>query len=517
MRLPIWLNRARPDVGLIFAVLVGLGFRLLYVTMPLAEAHRWRQITNADIARNFYEGSFNLLYPRVSWGGYDNAVGMEFPLLHALLAAVYRAAGEVEIVTRLIPIAFSLGTIVAIYLLGVRLFDRPTARAAAFLMAVSPTAVFFGRTFLSDTPMLFFSVVAILGFVDYFATGRRSMAAVGAVATALACLVKVPAVLVVAPIVIAGWRLRGWSIVKDRIVVTGLAVALAATAAWYWHADNIFHQTGLGQAIWHPSGTYPATLSVSANHMSSVSHWTQIDRIDRAFFREMLQRMWNLHLTPPGFVLALVGLGVIWRRSGRVIIDVWLAAVLALVMVSVEGNRLHEFHQLPVLPPAALYFGLAAGPVFDGRWLRAAAGRAGPPAMAVVLVVLAAMAFRQSGVVENLYRPDRLDVASIQAGSAIQSVVPPDQMVVVVEYLRSGNNSPVLLYHSHRRGWSFDVESISPHVLEVLKIRFRAAYFATTIWSDLRSGQPVVAAYLEAHRQVPLSGVPGDTVVFELR
>jgi hypothetical protein len=508
---------ARLDVGLVLIAVFGLALRMLYVTAPLAEAHRWRQITNADVARNFHEGSFNIFYPRVNWGGHDNAVGMEFPLLHALLAAVYRVAGEVEIFTRLIPIAFSVGTIVAVYMLAVRLFDRPAARAAAFLMAVSPTAVFFGRTFISDTPMLFFSVVAVLGFVDYFQTGRPRMAVLGAVAAGLACLVKVPAVLIFAPIAIAGWLALGWALLRDRLVVVGLALALAATAAWYWHADNIFHETGLGQAIWHASGSYPAALAAYANPMSTVSHWSRLDQLDTAFFAEMLWRTWTLHLTPPGFVLALLGFAVVWRRPGRIVADVWLAAVLALILVSAEGNRWHEFHQLPLLPPAALFFGLAAGPAFDGRWLRATAGRAAPAALGVVLVVAAAMAFHQSGVVPHLYRPDRLDVHSIAAGGAIQRLVPPDRMLVVVEYPRFGNNSPVLLYHARRRGWSLDVESVSPQVLERLKIRFQAAYFATTVWPDLEAERPEVAAYLRAHRAIESGDLPPGVALFQLR
>ena len=39
-----------------------------FFDLPLAEAHRWRTITNADIARNFHELSMNIFQPQVSWG-----------------------------------------------------------------------------------------------------------------------------------------------------------------------------------------------------------------------------------------------------------------------------------------------------------------------------------------------------------------------------------------------------------------------------------------------------------------
>ena len=65
--------------------MAGFALRWQYVHLPMAEAHSWRQITNADIARNFTEQSANILYPQVSWGGPKDAyVSMEFPLLQWL-------------------------------------------------------------------------------------------------------------------------------------------------------------------------------------------------------------------------------------------------------------------------------------------------------------------------------------------------------------------------------------------------------------------------------------------------
>src|SRR4029077_18055125 len=127
--------------------------------MPMAEAHRWREVFNADIARNFAERSMNILYPQVNWGGAsDPYVGSEFPLMHWMVALLYRVFGEDPIFGRVVSIVFSVATIWAVFALGSHLFGSSAGRAAAFLMAISPSTVFFGRFFISDTPMLFFSV-----------------------------------------------------------------------------------------------------------------------------------------------------------------------------------------------------------------------------------------------------------------------------------------------------------------------------------------------------------------------
>src|SRR5690242_10620675 len=84
-----------PDLVLFLILILGIILRSQYLGLPMAEAHRWREITNMDIARNFYERSMNLFYPQVNWGGaIDPYVGMEFPLMHWIAALLYFVFGE---------------------------------------------------------------------------------------------------------------------------------------------------------------------------------------------------------------------------------------------------------------------------------------------------------------------------------------------------------------------------------------------------------------------------------------
>ncbi len=101
-------------------------------------------------------------------------------------------------------------------------------------------------------------------------------------------------------------------------------------------------------------------------------------------------------------------------------------------------------------------------------------------------------------------------------GRAIEQAVAPEALVVAVESQKFGNNSPILLYWAHRRGWSFDFESITPHVVERLRTRFGAQYFATTMWSELAATHPVLADYLRTRKQVPLPGDPPNAALFDL-
>src|SRR5262245_57051349 len=136
----------RDRLALVLILALGASLRLFQVTAPFVDTHAWRQLDTAAMARNFYERSFIPFDPMVDWGGRNGYLEAEFPLVPAVIAAVYRVAGLHEILGRLVIILSSVALIWAVYRLSISLDGRlPAARAAAFLMAVSPAAVFFGR------------------------------------------------------------------------------------------------------------------------------------------------------------------------------------------------------------------------------------------------------------------------------------------------------------------------------------------------------------------------------------
>ena len=503
------------DLGLLAVLATAVVARLWYLDSALIDAHSWRQITNADIARHFMS-TLDLLHPQVSWGGKDGVVGMEFPLLQWLTGVLWRVTGESHVVARLVALAFSLAGVVCLYGLGARLLGRAGGLAAAALMAVSPSTVFFGRSFLSDTPMLTFMIAAVWAWDVYFERASRRRLLVAAALTALAALVKLPAILVLAPIVGTAWRHRGFALLADRGAWAGGGVAVAVVAAWYWHADRLFLETGLTQAVFRPSGTYPADIAPGVQ-FTSVSHWaTRARLLDVETWRELADRFWQLHLTAFGAAGMLLGL---WRapRATRAPIDLWLLAGVALFLVALEGQYWHEFHQLPLLPPLFLYFGAAAAPLFDGAWqARALPRRAGGVIVTGLGLLCAVQAARSSGVELHLYRPANLQQSFVRVGEAVRAATAPDALLVTVEYEDAGANSAMLLYFAHRQGWSFDVRSVTAGVVPHLAAK-GARYFATTNWAELEARKPEVAALLTArYKALPLGDVPSGARLFDL-
>jgi 4-amino-4-deoxy-L-arabinose transferase-like glycosyltransferase len=513
---------ARSDWVFWIILALALLLRLYRIDAPYVDAHSWRQVTNADIARLWVEHPLNIFYPQVSWGGRDGYVGSEFPLIQALAAIAWRVFGYSDAAGRLVAVAFSVASVWLMYLLGTRLFGRPAGRGAALLLAFAPSYVYFGRTLLSDVPMMCFSIGAVLGYVKYFFGGeRRSDVVMGAICLALAGLVKIPAVLILGPVIWMAWLAHRWRLFNDAWFAASLSAAIGVIGLWYLHADRIYLETGLTQAIFRPSNAYTYPIAAFSGPFVTNFHWTRLADDNVQTLRVLIHRLWALHLTPIGSIGALVGLLRFWAPSRRTIVDIWMLAALALVAVSLPGQFNHEFHQLPLLAPLALYFGMAVAPLFDlerlGSWARPGAVRAAVRLGVVgAWIFVAYFAFARSPVFMTLYRPSRMNLALVDAGRAIDAAVPADALLVTVEFARMGTNSPLLLYYAHRRGWSFDTTAMLPMTIDYLRDSQGACYFATSDWTVLGQTRPEVVVHLRSFRIVPLPGVNPEYRLFDL-
>jgi hypothetical protein len=303
---------------------------------------------------------------------------------------------------------------------------------------------------------------------------------------------------------------RGAAALRDRAFLLAVAAPLAVAAAWYWHAYQLYRQSGLTFGILvHPAKTYPVDIAPGP-WKYAFSKWSTVALLSSSsFYTQMIGRLHHFHLLPWGLAGALAG-ALVWKRAdGRLIADAWMAALVAFVLVAGEANISHEYYQLPFVPVAGLYFGAAVAPLFAGSWAIRGTGLL----RAAILVVVGVAGFYYSGVIVSHFRPGNLDVRMFEAGQAVERVVPADALVIVVDDY--GVTSPLLLYFAHRKGWSFDAENLHPQVIEGLK-RKGARYFASTAWSRIETVNPDAAHYLQGFPPVPLGRAPGDMVVFDI-
>lgn len=89
------------------------------------------------------------------------------PLLGLRIAGALELFGYDFWVVRLVPLVYSLATLILFSILMTYLFDRGVAQVASFLYATFPMMAYFGRNVAQEAPTLFWATALLLGYVRW--------------------------------------------------------------------------------------------------------------------------------------------------------------------------------------------------------------------------------------------------------------------------------------------------------------------------------------------------------------
>ncbi len=450
--------------ALTLVVLLGLFLRLHGIHNPLLDHPGWRQGDTAAIARNFATLDFNPLHPQTDYDGPPpNYVELELQIVPFLAATLYKVFGIHEIFGRLITLCFSLGTIVVLAYFARRLAagdEPPSLQAqvagivAALLFAVYPGSVYYGRTFMPDTTMVFFLTAALFATTRLFATGTWRGFWPAGLLFAAAILAKPVALLALVPAAVAsvarfgfgGTLRRGQTWALLALAVTpylAYDAYLSRIAEWHWSSGITTRHVvpGLGAAFGSAAG-FGAKLAATAGTLNLLA--------------STMLGPWALGL----FVLAIV---VPVARGARALLVGWLAAVVLYGFAVVTVERV-DYYLYPVLPLAALWTGLAAARVTallpDRPMVRRMAAL-----VAIVLVAVVAIDGRRRVAHYYAYSHQVYRYAK-----ALDATLPAGTLVVM------GHYDPSVLYYINRKGWEEDPYLWTPFD-EESAIRKGARYF----------------------------------------
>ena len=237
-----------PAKALLTVFLIALAFRLWGVTNPLLDFHSWRQTLTATIAFNFSTGDMNLLHPSTNWA--REYYEFEFQIYPYLVALLYKIFGFHDFLGRLVSIAFSMGTVGMLYLLGKRYYDASTGLIAAGVFAVLPMSVYYTRTFMPESAMLFFSVALLYFFTRWLDSGTWKDFFLASLVTALTFLIKLPTLYMGGPLLFLAFLKFGNKIFVQYKLYLFVVLILAPPFLWYSHMAELHAQTHGGESIW---------------------------------------------------------------------------------------------------------------------------------------------------------------------------------------------------------------------------------------------------------------------------
>lgn len=415
--------------------------RLIHITYPVTGWHSWRQSDTASISRNFFEYCQNIFYPQINWGGSGTGfVESEFQLYTYMVSLLYGIFGVHDIIGRLISVCFSVLTVLGIYLLVKKIMDERTALWSAFIYAILPLNIFYGRAFMPDAFMLMCAVYSVYFFSEWLDSGKLKYFILTWLFTSAAVLLKLPTLYIGLPLLYLAFSKYGTSLFRKASLYLLALIILAPVALWYNHAHRLFVNGGSSFGIW----TFGDDKWGMFTLLADASWYNDI------FFKSIAER----HLTYAGFVLAVWGLFIKRKFPKEMLFDVWLAAILIFIFVAAQAHRAQEYYTLPISIPLSVFIAKVLAGNLSKQYLQSNvfSKRFASYFVTVCLILICVLSYMR---LARFYNGESFDAPAIIMGSEIQNVTSPGEKIITVS-----NGNPVYLYHAHRFGWAPGVQQI---------------------------------------------------------
>lgn len=438
-------------VALLAALCLGLLLRAYVVwTTPVGDATSWREADVLAMARSFAHEGGSILRPRVDWrGATSGVVECELPWLAYTLSTLFHAGIDDRLGGRGFIVLFTLLGLPALFGLVRREYGAAAAAWATALYWLAPLNVYYGAQTQPHPIVVTLMIVTLWAAQRWLERGSWKWCVATAGLLAWTLLTWLPSALVGLPLLVLGLRRRGWRFLARADSWAVAVVGLAPTVVWYFHAHQLFAETGLTFGIWQ-AVSREATGNQMIGKFDMLSSWTSAD-----YWTRMGGRLAVVWLSPPGAgVAALVACLLFLRRDGLRVMGAWLLAGLLFVLVAARGN-FHAYYQMLFVPGLAAL--AAAGGVAAWQSWAANVRRRTATLLAAALVAGAAVG-GAAFVHERVSRPN--DFAAFGGFIAAQSA--PEALVVALQPGFDLDSDARPFYHADRRGWVVGKSHVTP-------------------------------------------------------
>lgn len=396
-------------------LVLGLSLRLYHFTYPFLDHHSWVQADQLMIARNFMREGYNIFTPRIDWNGNDPSVILiEWEVTPWLTAVLYKFLGVRDWVARLLPITFGMLAIVYFYRLAKLHSDEKTALSASFIYAVSPLNVFFTRNPMPESAMLMSAIIFFFYLSRYLKENNLKDYAFSLIFLFFAFMTKIVMLQILFPAAVLLFLCRSEITLKKSAII--LFIPLSLTLAFYTYmvqtADINLIPMEPGRDLW--------------------GRWEVAS--DTHFYKILAYRLATIGLTELGIPALIIGLYCCWRN---LFFASWLASGGVYVLAVGFGNLIHDYYQMPLLPPLCFFTGCGLKKLLD---------RYGGKTFFIACLIIAILAFAHMRPLFSLTR-----VMALPAAQVVESVSNPNDLIWVMP--PDLTMMPEVHYYADRKGW----------------------------------------------------------------
>lgn len=354
-------------------------------------------------------------------------VESEFPIYSYLLGVIFQFSGISELAGRLMSICFSLISIVVFYFLVSEIADKNTALWSSLFMAILPLNVFMGRTIMPESLLLLSLISGVYLFSKWLSSRQMRYLIAATFFITLACLIKIPSLYIGLPLLYLAWVKYGKRVFAQWDLWAFGMFVIVTTATWYYHAHQIFLQSGLTFGVWE----YGTDKWGNWSLVSTWDFWKTI----------FIDHLGTMVFAGIGYPIFAIGLLSKRSTSMEAVIDYWLAGVLVYFLIVSRGNYVHDYYQLPFTIPAAYFLGKVYA-----KFLNPEKTVIFSLLITCFLGIAAISAYNYKHIYMNSEDPKKSEVYELS--QLIKHYTEENSLIIAVD-----NNDPTMLYLSNRKGW----------------------------------------------------------------
>ncbi len=444
----------KPETLFLGAILfLGFALRLYHITAPPTDFLSWRDTQTLMIARNFFREGMNLFAPMVDWravshpemGGLVGAT--ELQVVPYLTAMLYFVFGIASWVGRAVPIAFALIGTAYFYRLVQRFYGTACAAMSALLLTVSPYFLYCGRVQMPEPFVYAMAFAALYHYDTWLESSRRRGFWLAAVFTSLTLLGKPQLAIIAIPMAFLTFRRHGRS----------------TFTTWPLYAFAALVALPVGAYVAYSYGYLGSRTAITFAQDSLLDYRRYL--FDPKYYIEVAKAVWNIALTPPVVVLAVLGLAIPGPKGRDWFAHAWLAGALSFFLLMPGGNITNGYYHLVLAPPCAILASRALSACMRGKAWR----------IAGLAALIGTMAWSLY-VAKDLYTP--YHASELHCGAWIDQNTPRDARVL------TASRSPATLYFADRIGWTSWRETFGVDLINKVIPQGASVLAVTDGWFD---------------------------------
>jgi 4-amino-4-deoxy-L-arabinose transferase-like glycosyltransferase len=403
---------------------------------PLESASVWRQCDVLMIARNFYEVSANILYPRIDVGGnvHGTITGSEFPVYNYLIFLLSKIFGFSNWYGRLINLIISSAAVFYLHKILSRYFNKEAAFHSSMLLLVSGWFSF-SRITIPDVFAASACIIALYFSFRFLETGKKTDLLIFTLLALAGCLSKISAssllTVLLLPILSKDHPLN------RKILLSCAAVVILTTVlAWYF--------------IWVPHlntiGSYYFFMGLP------ITEGLQ-DIIQEP--GKFAKRLFDDPLKYTGSALLISSIYLSFKHKKFLALFAFLIPMVAFSVFVLKSGRwfyINGYYFLMLVPSIVLLCGFGLSLIKNKTWQ---------------IVILLIVAMENIGNQVHVFEIKKPYIPYVGLEKVFDELGASRKELIAVG---CDNCSSAAIYMSHRKGWILQAEQLdTPHIRTLQK------------------------------------------------